>query len=278
MDSIIQRLRALGESSPELQDAAQIYARILPVLHGADLHPAPILISAEQAHTKLETGLPLLHDLDLDLDYRAAGELLIQLARALEQAHVPAARPFRRAVQHGKLDARVLLPHVAKGDRGYAFALAEGLDLDPGFAWTVAENALKPALRVWRRNLSSFVNGVEWRRGYCPVCGSAATLGELTGNEQVKYLRCAQCGADWQFPRMQCMYCGNDDHSALGYLSANGAQDKSRIEVCDRCGGYLKVIAAFSPTPVELLPVEDLATLYLDYIAQERGYARVQVR
>ena len=47
--------------------------------------------------------------------------------------------------------------------------------------------------------------------------------------------------------------------------------------MCDECGGYLKVSAAFSPTPVELLPVEDLATVHLDYIAQERGYARVQL-
>jgi hypothetical protein len=39
--------------------------------------------------------------------------------------------------------------------------------------------------------------------------------------------------------------------------------------------GYLKVIAAFTPTPPEMLPVEDLATLHLDYIAQKPSYGRV---
>jgi hypothetical protein len=39
--------------------------------------------------------------------------------------------------------------------------------------------------------------------------------------------------------------------------------------------GYLKVIAAFTPTPPEMLPVEDFATLHLDYIAQKRDYRRV---
>jgi FdhE protein len=47
-----------------------------------------------------------------------------------------------------------------------------------------------------------------------------------------------------------------------------------RVEVCDSCSGYLKVIATFDPTPPEMLAVADLATLHLDYIAQERGYVR----
>ena len=32
---------------------------------------------------------------------------------------------------------------------------------------------------------------------------------------------------------------------------------------------------SFLPPPPGLLPVEDLATLALDYIAEQRGYARV---
>ena len=51
-----------------------------------------------------------------------------------------------------------------------------------------------------------------------------------------------------------------------------------RVEVCDKCNGYLKVVFSFAPTPPEMLPVEDLATLHLDYIAQGRGYARVMVQ
>jgi formate dehydrogenase maturation protein FdhE len=50
------------------------------------------------------------------------------------------------------------------------------------------------------------------------------------------------------------------------------------VEVCNQCRGYLKVIVSFTPTPPQLLPVEDLATLHLDYIAEKHGYARVAVR
>jgi len=41
--------------------------------------------------------------------------------------------------------------------------------------------------------------------------------------------------------------------------------------------GYLKVIVSFTPTPADLLPIEDLATLHLDYIAQAHGCKRVPV-
>jgi hypothetical protein len=64
------------------------------------------------------------------------------------------------------------------------------------------------------------------------------------------------CGADWQFPRLQCMFCGNENHKTLSDLYPESQRDQMRVETCDNCHGYLKVIAAFSPTPVELLAVE----------------------
>ena len=49
-----------------------------------------------------------------------------------------------------------------------------------------------------------------------------------------------------------------------------------RVEVCDLCHGYIKVISAYSPTLPEMLAIEDLATLHLDYIAQANGCSRTQ--
>jgi FdhE protein len=46
------------------------------------------------------------------------------------------------------------------------------------------------------------------------------------------------------------------------------------VEVCNKCRGYLKVVASFSPASPEELAVLDLSTLYLDCFAQEQGYLR----
>lgn len=74
------------------------------------------------------------------------------------------------------------------------------------------------------------------------------------------------------------MWCGNEDHGTLSCLYSEDQREKMRVEACDRCRGYLKVITSYSPTLPEMLPVEDLATLHLDYIAQEQSYERSRGR
>jgi FdhE protein len=153
--------------------------------------------------------------------------------------------------------------------------VAQRLRLDGGLLWTLLQNALKPALHAWRRQLSPLLGGIPWNRGNCPICGAVCLLGELRGNHLAKHLRCGRCGADWPYRRLQCLYCGNEDSQSLGYLSEGQDDSAMRVEVCDKCLGYLKVIVSFDPTPANLLPIEDLATLHLDYLALKRGYARI---
>lgn len=291
-DPIVQPLRALAHESPDLKAAARLYEAILPLLRDADLHCAPVSLTRDQICEKLERGLPLLHDLDLELDREAVRELMLELAEAVESvgrkdqphkrlswgrvSHEPdaVARRIRIALEDNKLDIAELLTDISAGERGPVTAVAQDLQLDPDLLWTLAQNALKPALRAWCRQLTPLAKGASWNRGTCFVCGAAATLAELQDNDQGKHLRCGSCGADWAYRRLQCTYCGNEDQKTLGCLYEEDQRDKMRVEACHKCKGYLKVISSFTPAPPEMIPVQDLATLHLDYIALERGYVR----
>lgn len=293
-DPIVRRLHTLAQQSPDLKPAAMAYAAILPLLRDADLNVGIISLTQKRIHEKIEKGIPLLLGLDLELDIDAVRQLMIKLAAAVEKAttknklhklHLSclggndsAAGRLRTALEERKLDINSLLTRIAVGENATVAYAAESLDLDPGLLRTLAQNALKPALRAWARQLSAIAADNRWNRGICYVCGAPAILGELQDNAQVKHLRCGACGADWQFRRLQCIYCGNEDHESQRYLYEEKKREKMRVEVCDRCRGYLKVISAFFPTPAEMLAVEDLATIHLDYIAQERGYARREIR
>jgi len=280
-DFLVQRLHALVQQSPDLKDVARRYEIILPLLREADLRAATVTISPEQAYAKLAAGLPLLHDVELELDYAEVHGLMLRLAGALEKVSGngrDTCRRIREALEEGRLKMDTLLPCIAAGDQGPVASAAQCLHLNAGFFWTLAQNALKPALHSWRRQLAPLLEGIPWNRGCCPVCGSGPILGELQGNHLGKHLRCGQCGADWPFPRLQCLYCGNEDHHTLGYLYEEPRREKMMVAVCNQCRGYLKVIVSFTPTPPQLLPVEDLATLHLDYIAEKHEYARVAVR
>jgi formate dehydrogenase accessory protein FdhE len=279
-DPLARRLHELVERSPDLHDAAHFYEIILPLVRDANLNTTPVSLGPEEARAKLAAGLPLLQDVALEVDLAAFHGLLLRLVCALENPGGSGRDRYsriREALEADRVETGTLLSSIAGGDQGPVAAAAHSLQLDADLVRTLVRNALKPALHAWRRQLSPLLSGIPWDRGTCPICGAVAILGELQDNHLAKHLRCGQCGADWPFRRLRCTYCGNEDHQSLGYLYGEQRHAERRVEVCDKCKGYLKVIVSFHPTPPDILPIEDLATLHLDYIALERGYDRVAI-
>jgi FdhE protein len=201
---------------------------------------------------------------------------LLALAHNGDEAalRAAAAAQLRRAVEQNHLDLPVVWSALAGGDTQTLEHMARDLKLEAELLRLIAQNSLKPALRVWAQGLKRQVDLDEWRRGQCPMCGSPPALAEIQGKEGARHLRCTLCGADWSYPRLQCVFCRNRNHQQLGYLNVEGEAEKYSLQLCDLCRGYIKVIVTFEPTPVDLLAVEDLATLHLDMIAVERQYGK----
>jgi len=273
-DPLRERLAALCREHPDLREAAGVFGALLPLLRDADLGVSPIAMTPDQARARLEQGQPLLQGLDLGIDAGSASDLMVTLARAREAA-LPSetARRLREALECADVDIGELLQSVAAGDRELVAATARRREIDSKLLWTLAQAVLRPAFRAWHHALAPLGEGVVWGRSTCFVCGAPALLGELRENG-ARYLRCGRCDAGWPVRRLCCPSCGNEDHGTLSTLSEEGNRGKRRVEACDRCRHYVKVIAATVPTPAELLALEDLATLHLDVIAREHCYVR----
>src|SRR5262249_48658671 len=97
-------------------------------------------------------------------------------------------------------------------------------------------------------------------------------LAELRGLEQLRFLRCGLCGTEWEYPRLQCPFCGTRDHQVLGYFHMEGEEAKYRAATCDACRGYVKTVSTLAALSGARLLVADLATLHLDLAAADRGY------
>jgi FdhE protein len=272
-DPILRRLGEVAVEAPELSEAVRLYGVILPLVRDADLRGAPLALTETEVREKMAEGIPLLHELDLEPDWQGIEALLLRLASAVEKAGGRAG-PIRQALEAGRLSVAGILPRVVAGEHGPVARAARELDLDAGLLRTLGRNALKPAFHDWRRHLAPLADGIPWDKGFCFVCGSAALLGELRGNAQERHLRCGECGADWAVRRLLCSRCGSEDHTTQRHLYPERGRERMRVELCNACGGYLKTIVTFAPTPPELLPVEDLATLHLDFVAEAQGYAR----
>jgi FdhE protein len=122
--------------------------------------------------------------------------------------------------------------------------------------------------------------------GVCPCCGSlpVASLRRIGGQRQgLRYLVCSLCSGEWHMVRIKCSHC--ESTAGIGYLTLSSDPDSEagktaatrevvKAEVCDECSSYLKLVNLESDANAD--PVaDDLATLALDLLTDERGYLRV---
>ena len=120
----------------------------------------------------------------------------------------------------------------------------------------------------------------------CPCCGSlpVASLRRVGGLQQgLRYLVCSLCTTQWHLVRVKCSHC--ESTAGIGYLTLSSDPDSEagraaatrevvKAEVCDECSSYLKLVSLEADVHAD--PVaDDLATLALDLLTDERGYARI---
>ena len=124
----------------------------------------------------------------------------------------------------------------------------------------------------------------------CPVCGAhpVASVIRIGGQSQgYRYLQCSCCSSEWHMVRVKCSCC--EQTSGIAYQSLepagenaapteekNKANDPSKVaraETCDSCHTYRKIFNQEHDYNVEPL-ADDLASLALDVLVGEAGYAR----
>ena len=115
--------------------------------------------------------------------------------------------------------------------------------------------------------------------GICPVCASRPVASVLRiGGEQanLRYLVCSLCATEWNVSRIQCTSCDTDKGVKYLALQTEGdakSEPAARAETCDECKSYLKIF--YQEKDPHLDPTaDDLATLALDLLVDEQGYAR----
>lgn len=113
--------------------------------------------------------------------------------------------------------------------------------------------------------------------GVCPCCGFLPVASVVRGIGEVgglRYLHCALCNTEWNLVRVKCAACDATEGISYRHLEAAGKQgaEAVRAETCESCKSYLKIVYT-EKGPVD--PVaDDLATLALDILVDEAGYAR----
>jgi FdhE protein len=110
----------------------------------------------------------------------------------------------------------------------------------------------------------------------CPFCRSKPVAGVLRGEGDgaKRSLLCSLCSTEWEYRRVVCPNCGEEDKEKLPIYHTPEI-DHVRIDACDSCRTYIKSVDLTKnghAVPV----VDELATVTLTLWAEDHGYAKLE--
>lgn len=109
----------------------------------------------------------------------------------------------------------------------------------------------------------------------CPLCRSRPQVGALRpeGDGGKRSLVCSLCAMEWDYGRIACAACGEEDPHKLAVYSASEF-GHVRVEACETCRRYIKTVDLTKnghAVPI----VDELAMIPLDLWATEHGYRKI---
>lgn len=111
----------------------------------------------------------------------------------------------------------------------------------------------------------------NWQKGWCPICGQYPINGLNRSGDGRRVFGCWMCETQWSFARLTCPVCSSRRQEGQMVLTALGDLTR-RIQVCEDCGHYLKITDCTQAEEDCDLQLENAATIYLDILAQRKGY------
>jgi len=221
--------------------------------------------------TKMTGGLPLIDFSTGDFDISKPKAYFLSLLEIAEKRVPGETAELSQNIKDGTIDFKEMLLNAFYGQYDEE---EEGEDIDEETFDLVdmfLEESLRPALEIVVEKYGDMIAKSAWDEGYCPVCGKEPKIGEIKQEEGVRYLFCNQCGIEWAYKRIKCPFCGNEEQQSLAYFTVED-DERYRVDVCNECKRYIKIIDFREMKEEANLDVEDIATLHLDILANEEGY------
>ena len=110
----------------------------------------------------------------------------------------------------------------------------------------------------------------------CPFCNARPVAGVLRGEGDggKRWLLCSLCSTEWQYRRVLCPGCGEENKEKLPIYTA-AEFPAARVDACDTCHTYLKSIDLTKDG--HAIPiVDEIATVALNIWAEDHDYAKLE--
>ena len=227
--------------------------------------PDPLRFS--QGMTLMNEGI---FPLSTDSMEKVRDRMIPVLSKAFPKIR-PVLRKLKAAVKKNQLNLKNCMEDMLHRRDELISQTASHLETDPVTLKFILGQLMKPLVEKQSESLRSVIQNLNWKKGYCPVCGSFPALSYLKGAEGQRWLMCGLCSHEWRFMRTQCPFCENEDYkqSELCFVEDRAYE---QAEMCHQCNRYLTGID-LRKYPYEFVPEVALTgMMYLDILAQEKGF------
>jgi len=168
---------------------------------------------------------------------------------------------------------------LGKGEGQWLELLAAYLQGDlkePGATGTFFARACVQPLAEYLARRSA-VNTAGYTGPVCPLCNGKPQMGVLRpeGEGAKRSLACSFCLVEWEFRRILCAVCGEENYQKLPHFSAQEFPHV-RVESCDTCQSYLKTVD-LSANGLAVPIVDEIASASLDLWAAQHGYHKIEL-
>ena len=163
----------------------------------------------------------------------------------------------------------------SKGNQEYFIGLADKSGISHDLLFFTIDHALRPYLRIFAAPYEEELptENLHWDfPANCPVCGAKSHMCRLTQEEGHRLMFCDRCFSEWWIRYIFCPYCGHDKPGDIGYITIENDNSAYKIYVCEKCKGYIKTYDQREKAESTDLYIANIETIYLDILAQERGY------
>jgi FdhE protein len=146
------------------------------------------------------------------------------------------------------------------GSRDAAGLLAQAF-LQPYAEWLRARTPVRPLHGAY---------------AVCSYCNRKPVVGVLRPKSEgsARWLVCSFCSHEWEFRRLVCPACGEENDRSLPVYTASDF-DYVRAECCESCKTYLKTVDLTKNGLAEPV-VDEIASVPVDIWARDHGYAKLQ--
>jgi formate dehydrogenase maturation protein FdhE len=266
-------LNILAEAEQPLPSYMEFYHQVLMAQAGSKIPDLSEVTSAlrENAEQRITQATPALAFSDLNIDWQ---DMLVLFRQVVELTMKFVTREANETeTLYVCTESASILEYTAKlwFETGTVILnTTEHPKAVQPLLSSVLQATFYPLLSAYSDTLFPVITQDSWQKNYCPVCGGRPDFSFLDKERGSRWLLCSRCDSQWLFKRLECPFCGNDDHTSLAYYTNDG--NAYRLYTCDKCRIYIKAIDLRQMQEEVLLPLQRVLTLDMDRQAHEMHY------